>query len=117
MKLDRIPEQGIMYALYTDRAVFQRYRRNDLPEEEELKSSLLELHLFDDQREYRYIKTRKDEIETEVCDDSTLYDERYTEKIYTSGAADISCVEVINYITYDENDLMRIDNYRLKEVK
>ena len=26
-------------------------------------------------------------------------------------------VEVVNYITYDENDLMRIENYRLKEVK
>lgn len=27
------------------------------------------------------------------------------------------CVEVVNYITYDENDLMTIQNYRLKEVQ
>ena len=26
-------------------------------------------------------------------------------------------VEIVNYISYDENDLMTINNYRLKEVR
>ena len=28
-----------------------------------------------------------------------------------------SCIEVVNYLVYDENDLLKIKNYRLKEVK
>ena len=52
-----------------------------------------------------------------------IRDSIYTEKIVTLGNKkekpdkDSGLVEVVNYITYDENDLMRIENYRLKEVK
>ena len=49
----------------------------------------------------------------------------YTEQIYTlAGNAETldetskrNLVEVVNYIIYDENDLMTIPNYRLKEGK
>lgn len=113
MNLLDAPEQGTMYALYTDRVVYQKYDRGDLPEEEILKEKLLELHLFDEEVEYRYIKTRKGEIEARISDEVS-HGDQYTEQIFT---LDGEKVDVINYITYDENDLMRIDNYRLKEVR
>lgn len=113
MNLLDAPEQGLMYALYTDRVVYQKYNRQDLPEEGILKEKLLELHLFDEEVEYRYIKTRKGEIEARISD-KVSHEDYYTERIFT---LDGEKVDVINYITYDENDLMRIDNYRLKEVR
>ena len=47
MNLLQTPEQGMMYALYTDRVVYESYSKNSLPSEEEIKKDLLELHLFD----------------------------------------------------------------------
>ena len=53
-------------------------------------------------------------METRISDEAVPYEDCYTERIFDW---DKGKVEVVNYITYDENDLMRIDNYRLKEVK
>mgnify|MGYP000915072037 CR=1 FL=1 len=101
---------------------------SDLDEKEILRENLLELHLFDSKKEYRYIKKQKGEIETCIEDTTVTYDDSYTERIYTlkegteiledsAEQGDRTCIEVVNYISYDENDLMNITNYRLKEVK
>lgn len=123
MNLSNIPEQGILYALYTDKVKYEKYKKEELLEDPYLAEKLLELHLFDDTREYRYIKTRRGEMETLISDETAEHQDIYTEKILTLGNKkekpdkDSGFVEVVNYITYDENDLMRIGNYRLKEVK
>lgn len=123
MNLDCAPERGTLYALYVDRVEYKKYEKKELFIEKDLEENLLELHLFDDREEYRYIKTRSGEIQKLIKDSSVIYDELYIEQIYTlndkkertEGASD--CVEVVNYITFDENDFIRIENYRLKEVK
>ena len=123
MNLLQTPEQGMMYALYTDRVVYESYSKNSLPSEEEIKKDLLELHLFDAVGEDRYIKTRKGEIEVYINDENMDYQDTYVERIYTLGKnvektdKNADKVEVVNYISYDENDLMVIRNYRLKEVE
>ena len=128
MNLLNAPEQGMMYALYIDRVVYRPYKREQLESKEQLMKDLLELHLFDSKKEYRYIKKQKCEIETYIDDTTVTYDDSYTERIYTlkegteiledsSRQGDRTCIEVVNYISYDENDLMNITNYRLKEVK
>lgn len=123
MNLSNIPEQGTLYALCTDKVKYEKYRKEELLEDPHLAEKLLELHLFDDTREYRYIKTRRGEMETLISDETVEHQDIYTEKILTLGNKkekpdkDSGFVEVVNYITYDEDDLMRIGNYRLKEVK
>ena len=123
MNLSNIPEQGILYALYTDKVKYEKYKKEELLEDPYLAEKLLELHLFDDTREYRYIKTRRGEMEPLIIDETVEHQDIYTEKILTLGNKkekpdkDSGFVEVVNYITYDENDLMRIGYYRLKEVK
>ena len=123
MNLSNIPEQGTLYALYTDKVKYEKYKKEELLEDPHLAEKLLELHLFDDTREYRYIKTRRGEMETLISDETVEHQDIYTEKILTLGNKkekpdkNSGFVEVVNYITYDENDLMRIGNYRLKEVK
>lgn len=125
MNLLNAPEQGIMYALYRDRVVYEPYKREQLENEENLMRDLLELHLFDDTKEYRFIRKRKGDVEVCIEDSTVSHDDSYTEQIYTlAGNAETldetskrNLVEVVNYIIYDENDLMTIPNYRLKEVK
>lgn len=127
MNLLEVPEQGMMYAIYTNEVKYEKYNRSDLDEKEILRENLLELHLFDEEVEYRYIKMRerqKEEAKFIIISDETVpHEKSYPEKIYTLKPGqekpdkNSGFVEVISYITYDENDLMRIDNYRLKEVK
>lgn len=123
MNLLNIPEQGIMYALYVDRVVYQKYSRDKLLQNKNLQNKLLELHLFDETKEYRYIKARNGEIETVISDDTVEHQDQYTERIFAladkkeNPDENSGRIEVINYITYDEDDLMRIQNYRLKEVR
>ena len=121
MDLNKAPEQGMLYALYTDEVKYKKYERKALFQEENLERNLLELHLFDDVKEYRYIKTRNGEIEEVISD---VHDaEYYCEKIVTLGNKkekpdeDSTYVKVINYLKYDENDFIKIENYRLKEVR
>lgn len=123
MNLLQAPTKGRIYALYTDRVVYEQYEKEKLPSEDVLKENLLELHLFDDMKEYRYIKKRNGIVEVCVEDQMIPHDDIYKERIFTMGKNEEtvgeseSCVEVVNYIIYDENDLITIPNYRLKEVK
>lgn len=121
MELLKAPERGMLYALYTDRMEYRPYEREDLLLKEDLQENLLELHLFDEKKEYRFIKKRKGETENVVSEDEQDYDDLYTERIFTQKEEKeknhASCIEVVNYLVYDENDLLKIKNYRLKEVK
>ena len=68
------------------------------------------------------IQSEHGEIENVISDKNMPYDDIYCEKIYTLKESEDQskeqdhCVEVVNYLTYDENDLLLIRNYRLKEV-
>ena len=59
MNLLEVPEQGMMYAIYTNEVKYEKYNRSDLDEKEILRENLLELHLFDEEVEYRYVKMRE----------------------------------------------------------
>ena len=122
MELLKAPERGMLYALYTDRMEYRPYEREDLLlKEKDLQKNLLELHLFDEKKEYRFIKKRKGELEVVVCDERKDYDDLYIEKIFTQEDEKeknhASCIEVVNYLVYDENDLLKIKNYRLNALK
>ena len=101
---------------------YRPYKKEELSEDD-LQKQLLELHLFDDTTEYRIIRSEHGEIEIVISDENMPHDDIYCEKIYTlkendeQSEEEDSCVEVVNYLTYDENDLLLIRNYRLKEVR
>ena len=122
MNLSKAPAQGMMYALYTDRVEYRPYKREELMAEK-IQEQLLELHLFDDTTEYRMVQSERGELEAVINDDNVSYDDTYCEKIFTlkpeeeQPGEQSRQVEVVNYLTYDENDLLMIRNYRLKEVK
>ena len=110
-RINEAPESGVMYALYVDRVVYKEYLKDDLINDLALEDKLLELHLFDENKEYRLIKARNKDIEC-VIEDSVNHDDKYEENIFVG---DKKKVTVINYIKYDEDDLLRFVNYRLKK--
>lgn len=122
MNLSKAPAQGMMYALYTDRVEYKPYKKEELSEKK-IKKNLLELHLFDATAEYRVVQSEHGELEKVISDETVTYDDLYCEKIFTlkpeeeQPGEQSRQVEVVNYLTYDENDLLMIRNYRLKEVK
>lgn len=111
---------GIIYALYTNKeVVFKSYRSIDEVKEDIESDSLLELHLFDKDKEYRYVKAINKEF---LINDSVEHDDIYKESIYVNDSYTIesknTCnkINVINYIKYTDDDLLTIVNYRLQKV-
>lgn len=119
-KEKKVPESGMVYAVYQDRVEYKAYRSlTEVLARENLTEGLLELHLFDEHKEYRFIKKRKGFISKLICDDDPEEEKNiYEEQIYTEdneGKEGQVCV--VNYMTFDEDDLLQIEKYRLKEVK
>lgn len=109
MDLSKAPKKGIMYALYKSGMIYKEYDSLDKIDDKDL----LELHLFDKKEEYRFIKARKKEIEALITDETISYEDTYEEIVFLENEGKI---KVVNYISYDENDLLMIQNYRLEEV-
>lgn len=123
LDLSKAPCRGTVYAVFADEIVYKRYEKKEDLEEKLKKSGLLELHLFDKNQEYRYIKARRGEIEEIISDESVSHDDCYVEEVYVLGRnADRQDdlgkkAGIVNYLTYDENDLLMICGYRMKEVE
>lgn len=118
MNLELAPKSGIKYAIYKDRVEFEKYELEDLLNDNKLKENLLELHLFDSNSELRVIESNRGEIITIVSDDNEDFENRYIERVYTNGSSDeLRQVDVVNYVTFDDNDIAMINNYRLSEVR
>lgn len=120
--LTKAPDRGIWYAVYTDRIEYTDYEKNETTILADNK--LLELHIFDDTREFRVIRRRDQSlIEKIISDVECASEDTYEETIYVNrkgidnASPSKEQVTVVNYIEYDDNDLLKISNYRLKETK
>lgn len=122
LSLEQAPQKGTIYATFIDKVVYQKYESLDEISSYLMETGLLELHLFDAQKELRFLKTAWKGIRSVVISDACEHDDTYEETLYV--AADNvdrqdnlrEKVTVVNYIQYDENDMIHIINYRLKEV-
>lgn len=122
LDISNAPAKGRLYALLRDEVKFESYEALKDIEDIVNDEKLLELHLFDKEKEYRMIRTRMDGFVTAVIDDSQKCDDIYEETVFVLGK-DVDQTEnlkekvtVVNYITYNEDDMITICNYRLKEV-
>lgn len=120
--LAKAPDRGIWYAVYTDRIEYMDYEKSETVILAD--NNLLELHIFDDTKEFRVIRRRDQSlIEKIVSDAGCASEDTYEETIYVNrkgidhASPSREQVTVVNYIEYDANDLLKISNYRLKETK
>lgn len=139
-----IPPKGQMLAYTRKKVIFHGYESLEDVAMELAEEDLLELHLFDSEREYRSVSTisrrfpggvietladfPNPENEQDVHSDpeggkdkrlaiDTVYSEQIlldTEQGSNSGTAECT-ITVLNHIQYDpKNGMASIDNYRLK---
>lgn len=129
-----IPEKGQILAYTRKKVIFHGYESLESVAADLAEEDLLELHLFDCEREYRCVSTisrrfkdRNGVIETlvefpeneqeKLSGIDTVYSERIlldTEQGLNSGA-EKRAITVLNHIKYNQkNGMASIDNYRLK---
>lgn len=124
LDITKAPDKGTIYAVSRKSILCKSYRKETLDKSILEDPGLLELHLFDKDTEYRCVKTRmhgymqkvlrKNEMEKE-------YDDLYEESVFVLGTDPDKQeglrkkVKVVNYIKYNEDDILTICNYRLEE--
>ena len=113
-RIGEAPEHGMILAYVRDRVIFHEYTcLNEISTELEGKE-LLELHLFDKNREYRAVmseshrfKDGRIECIIDFTDDNT-----YTLRSKIEGSGDM--LSTVCHISYDpETGMAYLDNYRL----
>lgn len=123
-KLKRIseaPQKGYVLSYLRDKVIFKRYESIDDLLNELTEKEILELHLFDNEMEYRAVtstsKRYSDGIIEDVIDfkyDSKSEDCFKSDMVLEQGYIDdIHTISVINHLMYDENGSASVDNYRL----
>lgn len=118
-RVTEAPKRGQMLAYTRTQVIFQSYA--DLDEVKQIleDAEILELHLFDDGKEYRSIASRSPRfkdgvIETVVNGEADNENNIYSETVASEEEYG-TAITVLNHIHYDEKSGMAdIDNYRLK---
>ncbi len=115
---EEAPEKGWMLAYLREGVQFQQYGSLEEVREKIRAGELLELHLFDKEKEYRCIasQSRRYEekgfiVERVVPDLDEKSRETYEEDIYLEDLG--KKIHVLNYLKYDGNGMLEVDNYRL----
>lgn len=122
-RLEEAPQSGYLLAYTREEVVFCKYDQDDNKPEKKLdEKELLELHLFDNDKEYRCVSSESKRFPSGVIeavidfpenDEKTVYSETVLlDKYYKQTAEKIT---VLNHIAYnEENGMAYVDNYRLK---
>lgn len=117
-RLGDAPVRGQMLAYTRRKVIFQPYEDKEEAVEALENEELLELHLFDGQKEYRCAASRSRRFPSGVIEavvDFPEMDEQtvYREDVLLEDSEDE--ITVLNHIAYSaENGMAYVDNYRLK---
>ncbi|MFG6321981.1 MAG: hypothetical protein K1W41_10730 [Lachnospiraceae bacterium] len=118
-RVNEAPEQGCVLAYLRKRVLFEQYGSLEEVREYIGQDELLELHLFDCQKEYRAIASQSRRypsgvVET-VADFGLDNDAAYIEDIYLEEKYKKfgDKIRICNHLQYDEKGMLEVDNYRL----
>ncbi|MBQ8167390.1 MAG: hypothetical protein IJZ96_10200 [Lachnospiraceae bacterium] len=112
---DKMPANGYVLGYFRTNIVFQGYNQvSELKEILENNGQLLELHVFDDVKEYRFVAKDDGQAIEQLIEDEEGKDTKVElVKVEDNLSNVMSVLKVVNYIDYDENGMITIDNYRL----
>lgn len=115
------PKQGYMLAYLRKEILFERY--NELEDVRKLieQEELLELHLFNQDKEYRCVASQSKRHPSGVVETKPIVDFKkdekttYGEMIYleTKYQKIGNTIQILNHLKYDENGMLEVDDYRL----
>lgn len=117
-KLKEAPAQGQMLAYTRRKVIFQPYEGREAVTEALGDKELLELHLFDGQKEYRCVVSGSSRFPSGMIETVADFPEDDEWSVYREdvlledGQEEIT---VLNHIAYNgDNGMAYVDNYRLK---
>ncbi len=121
-KIGEAPQAGQLLAYTRKNVIFQPYGALEEVEEWLSQEDLLEVHLFDEEKEYRSIATRSKRYKDGVIETVADFSEREEETLYKEQIRlenGQGMITVLNHIKYDDKGdgatgMASIDNYRLK---
>ena len=123
---DKIPASGYVLAYFRMGIVFETYKKIDQGIEapgwkehlERKDDPLFELHLFNDQEEYRFFQKQDGKFAEFVVSENDHPKGIYVEDMCVEKRyADVlRKIRVVNYIDYTEDGMLEITNYRLSPV-
>lgn len=119
-RFSEAPDAGMLLAYTRKKVIFQPYHNRSEAERLVAGQELLELHLFNQDMEYRCITTRSSRYKDGVIEaviDFPEKDDRnvYKEVVYLERAAGGGKIAVLNHLKYnDDNGMLTVDDYRLR---
>ena len=123
----KIPNSGYVLAYFRMGIVFEPYKKIGEGIEapgwkeqlERAGNPLFELHLFNNQEEYRFFQRRDGEYDEFVVSKNDCPEEIYVEDVCVEKRyADVlRKIRVVNYIEYTQDGMLEITNYRLSPVQ
>ncbi|MCD8149040.1 MAG: hypothetical protein LUE92_05625 [Clostridiales bacterium] len=117
LNVENAPERGQML-LYTRRSVlFQEYADKAEIGKNLADQELLEVHLFDREKEYRAIATRSPRFPGGIIETVADFPENEEDAIYRESVLlekGEGVITVLNHIVYDKKGMASMDNYRMK---
>lgn len=117
-KLEQAPAQGQLLAYTRQEVIFRPYDGREAIPEILGSGELLELHLFDDRKEYRCVASRSRRFPEGVIEAVVDFPEKdewsvYREDVLLEDSQEE--ITVLNHISYkEENGMAYVDDYRLK---
>lgn len=119
-RLQEAPVPGTMLAYTRSKVIFCQYESMNEVSGRLSGQELLELHLFDSDREYRCIMTRSPRYEGGVIEAVVDFPEEdalsvYKECVLLEHMNGGGTITVLNHLKYkEENGMIAVDNYRLR---
>ena len=113
------PGNGWVLAYLRREVLFHPYQTLNEIEDELAGRELLELHLFNREKEYRVAVSSSRRFPAGYAEHTALFPNEkqsvYSERILTDDAllSASSAIRVLNHFSFDENGMLHIDDYRL----
>lgn len=109
------PTSGTVLAYTKQKVVYEKYNSTDGLKELLRDADIIEIHLFDKEKEFRCLKSESSRfngmvayVESVSIDDE---DNIYIENCFLEKEQDK--ITVINHIAFDDNGMAAVDSYRL----
>ena len=119
---EEVPENGYVIAYFRQGVCFQKMDDEIHVQIENRLSELLELHVFDSEKEYRLVRRQAggfiEAIVTDQDGEGKIRESK-TEKVLVESRFQqvMKHLRVVNYIDYDESGMLSINDYRVAHVE
>ena len=122
INFNKAPKKGLVLAYFRDGIVFKPYDLEQFDGENDIilghhKEELLELHMFDEEQEFRavYSLSRNQYIPNDIVSESS--EDVIEEKVLLLEGEVTDKIIVRNYLDYDDYGMVKVCGYQLRKEK